>query len=65
MISKSDSISAKPRWYKVKEVANRLNVDERTVRRWIDSGMLPHHRFGRAIRISEEDLLTFERRGRR
>jgi excisionase family DNA binding protein len=65
MILKSDSNRAKPRWYKVKEVATRLNVDERTVRRWIGSGMLHHHRFGRAIRISEEDLLTFERYGKR
>jgi excisionase family DNA binding protein len=65
MISNSDSNRTKPRWYKVKDVANRLNVDERTVRRWIDSGKLRHHRLGRAIRVSEEDLLAFERRCRR
>jgi excisionase family DNA binding protein len=56
---------AEPRWYTVKEVATRLRVSERTVYRWTDSGTLRHHRFGRAIRVSEEDLLTFERRCRR
>jgi excisionase family DNA binding protein len=65
MISQSDSNRAKPRWYKVKEVAARLHVDERSVRRWIKSGTLRCHRFGRAVRISEDDLITFESLARR
>lgn len=49
------------RWYLVKEVAARLKVSERSVRRWIAEGRLHSHRFGRAVRISEEDLRKFER----
>jgi excisionase family DNA binding protein len=43
----------------IAEVAERLNVCERTVRRWIAAGLLPVHRFGRTVRISEADLAAF------
>jgi excisionase family DNA binding protein len=43
----------------IAEVAERLNVCERTVRRWIAAGLLPVHRFGRTLRISEVDLAAF------
>ncbi len=45
----------------VKGVAQRLQLSEKTVRRRIDEGMLRVHRFGRAIRIAEEDLIQFLR----
>jgi excisionase family DNA binding protein len=43
----------------VSEVARRLAVSEKTVRRWIDRGDLVAHQLGRAIRISEADLRAF------
>jgi excisionase family DNA binding protein len=43
----------------ITEVAERLNVCERTVRRWIDSKALPAHRLGRLVRISQADLAAF------
>jgi excisionase family DNA binding protein len=53
------------RWFTVREVAARLNVSERSVRRWVKCGFLPAHRFGRAVRISERDLNDFEQGARR
>jgi excisionase family DNA binding protein len=38
------------------ETANLLNVSPRTVRRLIDSGALPVHRFGRLVRIGDGDI---------
>ncbi len=43
----------------VKDVAQRLQLSPKSVRRLIDEGMLRIHRFGRAIRIAEEDLNQF------
>jgi excisionase family DNA binding protein len=41
------------------EVADRLAVHPRTVRRRIKSGDLVAHRFGRSVRIAEVDLRAF------
>ena len=43
------------------EVAGRLGVSLRHVRRLIAGGRLPVHRLGRTVRISEPDLLRFLR----
>ena len=40
----------------IDETAEILNVSSRTVRRLIDSGTLPVHRFGRSMRISDADI---------
>ena len=40
----------------IDETAEILNVSSRTVRRLIDSGTLPVHRFGRSVRISDADI---------
>lgn len=45
----------------VKQVAERLSVSEKHIRRAIASGALTAHRYGRAIRISNDDLMAFER----
>ncbi len=50
--------------YSVTETAKLLKVSPRTVRRWIEKGHLPVHRFGRAIRITDSDLVTFIRQHR-
>ena len=49
------------RFYSVAEIAEGLDVSEKTLRRWIDSGDLAIHRLGRQIRISEKDLKRFLR----
>ncbi len=43
----------------IAEVAERLSVSTRTVRRWITAGTLQVHRFGRLVRVSETDLVAF------
>ncbi len=48
----------------VKELAQRWDVSERTVRRLIAAGDLPVHRIGRQVRISHDDSVSYERRRR-
>lgn len=47
------------RFFTIGEVAERLSVAERTIRRWIKSDALVAHRFGRVVRIAEVDLRAF------
>ena len=49
------------RFHTVVQVAERLQVSARTVRRWIERGDLVAHRFGSSLRVSEPDLAAFER----
>ena len=46
-------------FFTVAEVAERLGVSTRTIRRWIENLELIAHRFGHAVRISERDLRAF------
>jgi excisionase family DNA binding protein len=48
-----------PRFFTIGQVAEFLNLSSRSVRRLIDDGQLPVHRFGRAVRIAEADLRAF------
>jgi excisionase family DNA binding protein len=48
----------------VAEVAKRLNVSTRTVRRRIELGDLVVHRFGGAVRIADADFKAFLARHR-
>jgi excisionase family DNA binding protein len=48
-----------PRFFSVAEVAEILNVCERTVRRWIDRGKLIAHDLDGIVRIAESDLSAF------
>ena len=54
-----------PRMLTVADMAERLHVSTKTVRRWIERGELHVHRIGRQLRISEEDAATFIGKGRR
>jgi excisionase family DNA binding protein len=47
------------KFVRIAEVAERLNVNARTVRRWIVAGDLVVHRIGNVVRVSEGDLRTF------
>ena len=46
-------------FFPIAEVAERLDVSTRTVRRWIESRELVAHRFGGVVRIAESDLRSF------
>ena len=46
-------------FFTLAEVAKRLTVSGRTVRRWIERGELTAHRFGGVLRIAEGDLRVF------
>ena len=48
-----------PRFFTVDNVAEFLSLSPRSVRRLIDDHQLPVHRFGRAVRIAEDDLRIF------
>jgi excisionase family DNA binding protein len=52
------------RFLTVREAADQVRYTERHVRRWIADGKLPVHRFGRSIRIAQEDLDAFIARRR-
>ena len=47
------------KFFTIAEVAERLGVSTRTVRRWIEDLELVAHRFGRAVRVAETDLKAF------
>jgi excisionase family DNA binding protein len=47
------------RFFTIAEVAERLQVAPRTVRRWIKAGDLIVHRVGGVVRIAEVDLRAF------
>ncbi len=47
-----------------REVARRLGVSRRTVRRWVAAGVLPAYRVGGVIRIHPEELARFLERSR-
>ena len=47
------------RFFTVVEVADRLSVSTRTVRRWIGAGELVVYRVGGVVRIAEYDLRAF------
>ncbi len=43
----------------IADVAERLRVNAKTVRRWIATGELPAYKVGRQWRVAEEDLWAF------
>jgi excisionase family DNA binding protein len=47
------------RFYTTRDVSDSLEISSRTVSRWIASGELIAHRFGRSVRIASDDLRGF------
>jgi excisionase family DNA binding protein len=45
-----------PHFYTVKETAQHLRLCEKQIRRLIDRGELPAHRFGTALRIKKQAI---------
>ena len=48
-----------PTFLTIPEIGEICRVSAKTVRRWIESGELPAHRFGRQWRIRLEDFQIF------
>lgn len=46
-------------WLSTAEAARRLGVTPRTLYRFIDEGQLPAYRFGRVIRLKEDEVDGF------
>ena len=47
------------KFFTIAEVAERLNVSTRTVRRWIKSGDLVAYRIRAVVRVADSDLWAF------
>jgi excisionase family DNA binding protein len=56
---KSDPPKSTTKLFTIKEIAECVGVCERTVRRWIEKGILIPHRFNGPVRISEADFRAF------
>lgn len=46
-------------WLSTKEAASALGLTPRTLYRLIDEGQLPAYRFGRVIRLKQNEIDTF------
>ena len=64
MTTTTPGASPLPAFYSVTETAKLLKVSPKTVGRWIEKGDLTVHRFGRQIRITDSDVVTFIRQRR-
>jgi excisionase family DNA binding protein len=58
-MDKSKSAMPPQRFLSIKKVADELGVSTRTVSRWIETGDLVAHKFGRLVRVGEIDLQRF------
>lgn len=52
-------LSDQIKFFTITEIAERIGVATRTVRRWVSAGDLVVHRFGGVVRIAEGDLRAF------
>ena len=48
----------------IEDIATRLRVTDRTVRRWIDDGKLKALKIGGVVRITEESYSEFINQGK-
>ena len=46
-------------WLSTAEAAKFLGITPRTLYRFIDEGQIPGYRFGRVIRLKQDDVDTF------
>jgi excisionase family DNA binding protein len=56
---KTDRSNSPGKFYTITQIAERVEASTRTVRRWIDKGLLIAHRINGLVRISEADFLAF------
>jgi excisionase family DNA binding protein len=46
-------------WFTLDEAAKHLGVARTALYQWLQAGRIPHHRFGRLIKIHPDDLEKF------
>jgi excisionase family DNA binding protein len=56
---KTDKPKASTKFYTILQIAECVDASTRTVRRWIEKGLLVAHRINGLVRISEADFLVF------
>jgi excisionase family DNA binding protein len=56
---KTNPPKSKMKFCTIKEIAQYIGASTRTVRRWIDRGLLVTHRINGLVRISEADFQAF------
>jgi excisionase family DNA binding protein len=56
---KTDRPKALMRFYTIEQIAECVDASTRTVRRWIQEGLLVAHRINGLVRISEADFQAF------
>lgn len=56
---KSEDSKSLAKLFTIEEIAERVGVCDRTVRRWIKKKILVAHRFNGLMRISEADFQAF------
>jgi excisionase family DNA binding protein len=56
---KTDQPKSPPKFYTIAQIAECLDVSTRTVRRWIEQGLLVAHKIGGLVRISDRDFQAF------
>lgn len=59
-----ETMNERIRWMSTKEAAAYLGVTLRSLYRFIDEGTLPAYRFGRVIRLKQDDVEGFIERCR-
>lgn len=59
MASPRKSRSKTQAFWTIKDIAEHLDVSERSVHRWIDTGDLVVCRFGRLVRVADSDFRSF------
>jgi excisionase family DNA binding protein len=56
---KTDQPKSPMKFYTIEQIAIFVEVSSRTVRRWIQDGLLVAHRINGLVRISEADFQAF------
>jgi excisionase family DNA binding protein len=56
---KTDRSRSSTKFYTIEQIADCVGASARSVRRWIEQGMLVAHRINGLVRISEADFQAF------
>ncbi len=56
---KSRPSSSSPKFYTIEQIADCVEASTRSVRRWIDEGLLVAHRINGLVRVSDQDFQAF------
>lgn len=49
------------RYYSIKEVADMFSLAEVTIRKWLVSGKIKGTKLGKAVRISEDEIIKLQK----